>query len=245
MWITQRCARPLSAAASSCVRAEHGRFHDRRDTNFLLFEVECVSGDADTFSAVLDSCEEFVADYHHIDPLLDRSPPTLVKTADGRNGAATHPETKRLMAAYRERGFAQMGELGLPFPVQCAASFTLQGAFSSNALGIFVLTRCAADLLEAHGSEALRAQWLAPLRTAEWTGTMALSEPHAGSSLAEIRTIATPHAGGAEGEYRIKGDKMWYCSAPTRNRAPALTFPPPSQPLHVPCPLAAPCLPPL
>lgn len=108
-----------------------------------------------------------------------------------------------------------MNELGLPFSVQCSAAFTLCSAFSSNPLGVFTLTRCAADLLEAHGSEDLKGRYLPKLRTAEWTGTMALSEPQAGSSLSAIRTTATPYTepDAQPGEFRIRGDKMWTSAA--------------------------------
>ena len=176
--------------------------------------IEDVEGDC---AAVLDSCERFVADYHHLDPVLDRSPPQLVPadTPHGRNAVITPPQTKELVAAFKERGFMQMDELGLPFAVQCCAAFTLCSAFSSNPLGVFTLTRCAADLLEAHGSDALKDVYLQKLRTAEWTGTMALSEPQAGSSLSTIRTTATPYIeeDAQPGEFRIRGDKMWTSAA--------------------------------
>jgi len=131
--------------------------------DFVLFEVERVATrtdgtvDAEARSeamAVLDSSERFVADWAHVDPLLDQDPPTLVpgsETADGKAAVRVHPQTKALLHAYNARGFGQMSQLGLPFPVECGASFLLGCAFSSNAIGFAVLTRCAADLLEAHG----------------------------------------------------------------------------------------------
>ena len=97
--------------------------------------------------------------------------------------------------------------------MQCAAQFTLGGGASSNLVGYFVLTRCAADLLEAHGSAALKDAYLPQLRSAQFFGTMALSEPHAGSSLASIRTTATPLGSSSNGEYRVRGDKMWTTGA--------------------------------
>ena len=208
-----RSARPAVDARS--VRSEHCRFHDRRDTNFVLYELEGVpredDGDA---AAVIDSCEQFVAAWGHLDTIFDRNPPNLVpadQTEDGRAAVVCHSETQRFVDAFRESGFAQLDSLGLSFPVQCAALYTLNASFSSNILGLFVLTRCAADLLEAHGSPQLQEAYLPKLRSAEWTGTMALSEPHAGSSLAGIRTLAVPHESpcAAPGEYRIRGDKMW------------------------------------
>ena len=203
-------ATPLAAKAK--VRDEHNRFHDRRDTDFLLHEVECVQGDAADFAAILDSAETFVADWSHLDPVLDRSPPKMVAGDDGINGVVTPAESKQLVAAYREMGFAQLSELGVPFAVELCVAYTLNSAFSSNFLAHFILTRCAADLLEEHGCDALKDTYLERLRSAEWMGTMALSEPQAGSSLSTIRTLATPLADTERGpgaEYRIRGDKMW------------------------------------
>ena len=183
----------------------------------MLYDLEGIDDADGDCAAVLDSCERFVADFHHLDPVLDKHPPQLIPadTPHGRNAVSTPPETKELVAAFKERGFAQMDELGLPFSVQCSAAFTLCSAFSSNPLGVFTLTRCAADLLEAHGSDYLKGRYLPKLRTAEWTGTMALSEPQAGSSLSAIRTTATPYTepDAQPGEFRIRGDKMWTSAA--------------------------------
>lgn len=203
----------------STVRDEHNRFHDRRDIAFCLHEVEADSvADKDALAAVLDMCEKYVEQHHHIDPILDQHGPTLIpasQTADGRATVTTHEQTKVFYKAFTEQGLPQLPEMGLSFAEQCAASFMLGGAFSSNAIGYFVLTRCAADLLEAHGSDELKQTYLAKLKSAEWMGTMALSEPQSGSSLAGIRTVATPYEGpdAKAGEYRIKGSKMWTSGA--------------------------------
>jgi len=211
----------VPTAGENIVRSTHNRLHDRRDAHFVLHEVEGVPRD-DTYEAILDACDSFVAEWSHADAVLDRNPPALVPgTAadDGYNGVKSHPITMELVKAVREQGIAEISELGLPFSVQCAANTALCSGFSSNIFGLFTLTRCAADLLEAHGSEVLKERYLAQMRTSEWFGTMALSEPHAGSSLATIRTMATPlvtdagEADGGVGQYRIRGDKMWTTGA--------------------------------
>jgi len=163
---------------------------------------------------LLDSVEDFVEEWGPVDPALDQSPPKLITAEDGSTAVEVHPETKRLLADYHARGFAEMEELGLPFSVQCAAQFLFGGAFPSNPLGFTVLTRCAADLLEAHGSESLKGEYLSDMRAGKVVGTMALSEPHAGSSLGNIRTTAVRAGDGPLGqEYRLKGDKMWTSAA--------------------------------
>jgi alkylation response protein AidB-like acyl-CoA dehydrogenase len=132
----------------------------------------------------------------------------------------TPPETKALLADFKARGFTELPSLGLSFPVQCGVNFLLYGAFTSNVLAFHVLTRCAADLLEAHGDETLKGRYLADMRRGDVFGTMALSEPHAGSSLAGITTSARPDTpeelqqpAWMKGAWRIKGSKMWTSGA--------------------------------
>ena len=68
------------------------------------------------------------------------------------------------------------------------------------------LSRGAMHALEAHGSEAQKQQFLTRLLSGEWTGTMCLTEPHAGSDVGLARTKAEPHA---DGTYRITGTKIF------------------------------------
>ncbi|MFO5855113.1 hypothetical protein ACLBSO_34390, partial [Klebsiella pneumoniae] len=68
------------------------------------------------------------------------------------------------------------------------------------------LTVGAAILIECFGSEELKQRFLQPMIEGRFFGTMALTEPHAGSSLSDIRTRAEPAAGGS---YRIQGNKVF------------------------------------
>ena len=68
------------------------------------------------------------------------------------------------------------------------------------------LTMAATNMLLAHGDDALKARFLPHLVSGRFFGTMCLSEPHAGSSLAHLRTTATPNG---DGTYQIRGTKMW------------------------------------
>ena len=61
-----------------------------------------------------------------------------------------------------------------------------------SAYGYAGLTTGAAHLIEAFGSEALKATYMAPMYAGKWSGTMALTEPQAGSSLADVTSSATP-----------------------------------------------------
>lgn len=68
-----------------------------------------------------------------------------------------------------------------------------------------LLTSGAIESIDAHASEALKQQYLSKMISGEWTGTMNLTEPHAGTDLAAVRTRAT-----RQGEnYRIAGQKIF------------------------------------
>ncbi|MGB1092270.1 MAG: acyl-CoA dehydrogenase, partial [Oceanobacter sp.] len=68
------------------------------------------------------------------------------------------------------------------------------------------LTQGAVEAIHAAASDELKATWLPKMITGEWTGTMNLTEPQAGSDVGAIRTKATPQA---DGSYRIKGQKIF------------------------------------
>jgi butyryl-CoA dehydrogenase len=74
------------------------------------------------------------------------------------------------------------------------------------AYGFAGLTNGAAHLIEAFGSPQVKALFLERLYSGEWAGTMALTEPQAGSSLADVSTRARPHA---DGTYSISGAKIF------------------------------------
>ena len=69
-----------------------------------------------------------------------------------------------------------------------------------------VLTMGAVEALDAHGTDALKQIYLPKLVTGEWTGTMQLTEPQAGSDVGALRTRAE-RAG--DGTYRITGQKIF------------------------------------
>ncbi|MFH3938834.1 acyl-CoA dehydrogenase family protein, partial [Acinetobacter baumannii] len=68
------------------------------------------------------------------------------------------------------------------------------------------LTRGAMSAIHAHGSQAQKDLYLARLTAGTWTGTMCLTEPHAGTDLGIIRTKAEPQA---DGSYKISGTKIF------------------------------------
>ena len=94
--------------------------------------------------------------------------------------------------------------MGLPGLIAAATSEMLQSANLSFAL-CPMLTSGAIFAIESHATDQLKRSYLPKMVSGEWTGTMALTEPQAGSDLAAVKTKAT-----AEGDhYRITGTKIF------------------------------------
>ena len=71
-----------------------------------------------------------------------------------------------------------------------------------------LLTQGAIDMLMHHGSEEQQERYLRPMVSGEWTGTMNLTEPQAGSDVGALRTRAVPSPDG-DGTWRISGQKIF------------------------------------
>ncbi len=96
---------------------------------------------------------------------------------------------------------------GQNLPLMLFAATTEMWNSASMAFGIGpVLTSGAIEALEAHGSPFLKKTYLPKLVSGEWSGTMNLTEPQAGSDLALLRTKAERHD---DGSYRIRGQKIY------------------------------------
>jgi alkylation response protein AidB-like acyl-CoA dehydrogenase len=113
--------------------------------------------------------------------------------------------------AYVEGGWGTIGVdeafggQGLPFVVQAAVLETLGTANMGFALAP-ILTVGAIEALAHHGTPEQQATYLPKLATGEWTGTMNLTEPQAGSDVGALRTTATPRG---DGTFAIKGTKIF------------------------------------
>ncbi len=97
------------------------------------------------------------------------------------------------------------GGQGLPRAVALAVMEMFHAANMSFCL-CPMLTSAAIEAMEQHGTPEQRAQYLPKLISGEWTGTMNLTEPQAGSDLGALTTKAVPAFGGA---YRISGQKIF------------------------------------
>ncbi|MFS4553196.1 acyl-CoA dehydrogenase, partial [Comamonas resistens] len=97
------------------------------------------------------------------------------------------------------------GGQGLPKTIGAACIEMLNSANLSFAL-CPLLTDGAIEALLTAGSDALKSTYLEKLVTGEWTGTMNLTEPQAGSDLALVRTKAEPQG---DGSYKVFGTKIF------------------------------------
>ena len=132
----------------------------------------------------------------------------------GRIGSVTTPEGfPQAYRAYVESGWGTLalpedyGGQGLPHVLATVVEEYLNSA--CHAFNMYPgLTHGAVAALLAKGSEELRQRYLPKLVSGEWLGTMALTEPQAGTDLGLIRTRAEPQA---DGTYRLAGEKI-FCS---------------------------------
>src|ERR687890_2789612 len=189
----------------------------RRDLDFLLNEwldVESLTKrprfaehSRETFDAVLDLAEQIATD--HFAPhnrTADLNEPRMV---DGR--VEMIPEVGRALKVFTDAGLMagsfdeEFGGMQLPHTVGQAVFAWFKAANVGTSAYPF-LTMGNARLLLAHGSREQIDTYVRPEIEGRWFGTMALSEPQAGSSLADITTRAVPQD---DGTYRLTGNKMW------------------------------------
>ncbi len=123
----------------------------------------------------------------------------------------TTPGFKEAYQQYCEGGWqslqhpADFGGQGLPKTIGAACGEMLNSANMSFAL-CPMLTDGAIEALLTAGSDELKATYLENLISGEWTGTMNLTEPQAGSDLAAVRTRAEPQP---DGTYKVFGTKIY------------------------------------
>ena len=132
------------------------------------------------------------------------------------NGVVTLPDG--FAAAYEhyvEQGWnaisgpAEFGGQGLPFTLSCNVLENLGTANMAFNL-LPMLSVGAIESLEHHGSPELQQKYLPKLVSGEWSGTMNLTEPQAGSDVGALRTTAHLIEDGEHaGKYRIKGQKIY------------------------------------
>jgi hypothetical protein len=99
----------------------------------------------------------------------------------------------------------EYGGMGLPLALNTAVNDMFSGACLSLQL-CPLLTQGQIEALEHHADESLKALYLPKLTSGEWTGTMNLTEPQAGSDVGALRSKAEPNG---DGTYAISGQKIY------------------------------------
>lgn len=189
----------------------------RRDLAFQLYEVLKVESltqrpryqehDRSTFEAILDTAQQIAQT--HFAPFNRKADENEPVFEAGQ--VRTIPETKVAVKAHADAGFlvahhdVALGGMQLPAVVINAAMALFKAANVSFA-AYPLLTLAAGNLIHRYGSEEQKKRFLPLLLDGRATGTMCLTEPHAGSSLGDLRTRAEPQP---DGTYRLFGNKIF------------------------------------
>lgn len=187
-----------------------------REMRFVLHELFDVTQhcqrlgtglDRDTLDDVLEEAARFAGEV--VAPLNRDSDEQGCSLQDGQ--VRTPDGFREAYRQYVDNGWAGMtgpqAYGGQALPQMVAACFHEMLMAASLSFRIYSgLTEGAVLALHRHGSEALKHTWLGKLVSGEWTGTMCLTEPQAGTDLALLRTRAEPQA---DGSYSIIGSKIF------------------------------------
>ncbi len=189
----------------------------RRDLEFLLYDwldaeslvqrPRFAEHSREIFDAVLDLAAEVATEqFAPHNKRGDAEEPTF-------DGTRVHliPEVRKALDVLAHTGLIgssmddTVGGMQLPHLVSTACFAWFQAANPGTWAYPF-LTIAAANLLRAHGTPEQIDTYVRPMVEGRFHGTMCLSEPQAGSSLADIATRAEPRG---DGSYRVHGNKMW------------------------------------
>jgi butyryl-CoA dehydrogenase len=192
-------------------------FINQRDLEFLLYEWLDVTAlcqypryshhDRETFDAVLETARSLAeVKFAPHAAKLDVNEPVF-------NGTHVQiiPEVAEALQAYCDCGFMaagfdlEWGGMQLPATIVQSCSAMFKGANSSTA-AYPMLAVSAGNLLAKFASDEQKNRYLRPIIEGRFFGTMCLSESQAGSSLADITTVAVPTG---QDFHLIRGSKMW------------------------------------
>ncbi|SMH62795.1 acyl-CoA dehydrogenase [Azospirillum agricola] len=193
------------------------RLINRRDLDFLLFELLDLDGlfersrfvdhSRETVAAAIDTAHAIAQD--HFAPHNHKSDENEPQVIDGK--VVIIPEVKEALRRFIDAGFLaatadyELGGMQLPFTAHMAVS-TLFAAASLGTKSYPSLTMAAANVLRAFGTPDQKERFMRPMLEGRFFGTMALTEPQAGSSLSDLRTAAVP---ADDGSYRLTGNKIF------------------------------------
>lgn len=188
-----------------------------RNLKFLVHEVFDIASlskyeyhsdyNPEMFDMILDTAKELAdAEMFPYYVEMDKMNPKL------ENGTIkVHPQVGKVINRLGQDGWIaarksyDLGGQQMPYSVMNNALCIFYAAnFAASSYAF--LTAGAANLIDSFGEEMLKEKYLSPLYSGKWQGTMALTEPQAGSSLTDIVTSAELTD---EGHYKIKGHKIF------------------------------------
>ena len=193
------------------------KFISERSIKFLLYEVFDVDSltqypyfktyNKKMFDMVLNAATELAEGLLRPNfQDMDREQPELIG-----DHVRVHPSVKKIMKEFGQGGWlgatVREGLDGQQLPQLIADScYFIFAAANYSAAAFALLSAGAANLLSSFGSQGLVDQFVPKILSGQWQGTMAMTEPDAGSSLADITTTALPTE---KGYYMIQGQKIF------------------------------------
>jgi butyryl-CoA dehydrogenase len=193
------------------------KFYSERNLKFMLYDVHEVESLAqydyfsdytrESFEMILDTAKKIATDFMFpISSEMDKKPPEY--TGDT---IKVHPAVRPFMKTSGDGGWInaifpyEAGGQQMPLSVYNACKFMFGSA--NYSLSVYPgLTTGAMGLIYSFGSKELQEQFAPNMAAGIWQGTMALTEPEAGSSLSDVRTSAMPTE---HGYYFINGQKTF------------------------------------
>lgn len=139
--------------------------------------------------------------------VLDETPATY----DGKGGVKTHPQLKKIIQAAAAQSWIggaatfEHGGMQLPEMIFNTGQHIFQAA-NNSVQGYIGLSTGSADLITSFGNKEQIETYVPPIYEGRWQGTMALTEPQAGSSLSDIVTSAKETD---QGYFLVKGQKIF------------------------------------
>ena len=194
------------------------KFISERNLRFLLYELNDIEAllkypyfadhSREVFDMLLDTAMRMGKElFKPLFEEMDRKAPEYVG-----GEVRVHPRVREIMRAAGEGGWIaatfpyDLGGQQLPFTVGIMLPTAIFGAANYSAAVYHGLTHGAAGLIASYGTQEMKDTYLPKMTAGEWQGTMALTEPQAGSSLTDLTTTATPTD---QGYYKIKGQKLF------------------------------------
>lgn len=192
-----------------------------RDIRFVMDHVADLDGivsterfghvDSETIHEVLTEVGRFVAEV--VAP-TNRDGDTIGATWQPDGTVVTPPSFPPAYEKWVATGFGAMpfdadyGGADFPWISAIAVQEMLTSANMAFSL-CALLTQGAIDAVHAHGSDQQKATYLPKMLTGEWTGTMNLTEPHAGSDVGAVTSKAVPVEGSGDGAWKVSGQKIF------------------------------------